>query len=65
MVDAAGVEARKAGAPRANAATLAKDLTVNFNRKGEINPDLNLLWLFFNAALFKPWVATLKKYRQL
>ena len=44
------VEARKAGAPRANAATLAKDLTVNFNRKGEINPDLNLLWLFFNAA---------------
>ena len=44
------VEARKAGAPRANAATLAKDLTVNFNRKGENNPTANLLWLFFNAA---------------
>ena len=29
------IEARKAGAPREDAATLAKDLTVNFNRKGE------------------------------
>ena len=44
------VEARKAGAPRANAATLAKDLTVNFNRKGENNALINLGWLFFNAA---------------
>lgn len=44
------VEARKAGAPRANAATLAKDLTVNFNRKGESNATINLGYLFFNAA---------------
>lgn len=44
------VEARKAGAPRGNAATLAKDLTVNFNRKGESNAFINLGYLFFNAA---------------
>lgn len=44
------VEARKSGAPRANAATLAKDLTVNFNRKGESNATINLGYLFFNAA---------------
>ena len=44
------VEARKAGAPRGNAATLAKDLTVNFNRKGESNATINLGYLFFNAA---------------
>ena len=44
------VEARKAGAPRANSASLAKDLTVNFNRKGEISAFVNLLYLFFNAA---------------
>jgi hypothetical protein len=44
------VEARKAGSPRENSATLAKDLTVNFNRKGESNAAINLAWLFFNAA---------------
>ncbi len=44
------VEARKAGAPRSNAASLAKDLTVNFNRKGEGNAFINLGYLFFNAA---------------
>lgn len=44
------VEARKAGSPRENSATLAKDLTVNFNRKGESNAAINLGWLFFNAA---------------
>ena len=44
------VEARKVGAPRSNAASLAKDLTVNFNRKGENNAFINLGYLFFNAA---------------
>jgi hypothetical protein len=44
------VEARKAGAPRENSASFAKDLTVNFNRKGEQNSAINLGWLFFNAA---------------
>ena len=45
------VEARKAGTPRADAATLAKDITVNFNRKGEASETLNLIYLFFNAAI--------------
>jgi hypothetical protein len=45
------VEARKLGAPREDAATLAKDLTVNFNRKGEDTGFVNALYLFFNAAV--------------
>jgi len=45
------IEARKAGAPREDAATLAKDLTVNFNRKGEDSATVNALYLFFNAAV--------------
>ena len=45
------IEARKAGAPREDAATLAKDLTVNFNRKGESTAVVNAGYLFFNAAV--------------
>ena len=45
------VEARKAGVERADAATLAKDLTVNFNRKGEYSSAIDSLYLFFNAAV--------------
>jgi hypothetical protein len=45
------VEARKAGAAREDAATLAKDVTVNFNRKGEQSEAINLGYLFFNAAM--------------
>ena len=48
---AAYVEARKAGTDRATAATLAKDLTVNFNRKGENTAVVNAGFLFFNAAV--------------
>ena len=48
---AAYVEARKAGVPREDAATLAKDLTVNFNRKGEDTAVVNAGYLFFNAAV--------------
>jgi len=48
---AAYVESRKAGTPREDAATLAKDLTVNFNRKGEDTATVNALYLFFNAAV--------------
>jgi hypothetical protein len=33
------------------AANLAKNLTVNFNRKGELSSGLNLFYLFFNAAV--------------
>tara|TARA_R110000764_G_scaffold15785_1_gene44555 strand:- start:697 stop:1344 length:648 start_codon:yes stop_codon:yes gene_type:complete len=45
------VAARKAGATRAEGATLAKDATVNFNRKGESVPAMNALFLFFGAAV--------------
>ena len=36
---------------RANAASVAKNLTVNFNRKGELAPVLNSAYLFFNATI--------------
>jgi len=45
------IEARKAGVARGDAATLAKDLTVNFNRKGEWSSAANTGYLFFNAAI--------------
>ena len=45
------VEARKAGVARTDAATLAKDLTVNFNRKGEYSSAIDSMYLFFNAAV--------------
>ena len=45
------VEARKGGVDREDAATLAKDLTVNFNRKGEYSSAIDSLYLFFNAAI--------------
>jgi hypothetical protein len=48
---AAYIEARKAGTDRQTAATLAKDLTVNFNRKGEHTAQVNAAFLFFNAAV--------------
>lgn len=33
------------------AASMAKNVTVNFNRKGEVGAELNALYLFFNASL--------------
>ena len=45
------VQARRSGADRSTAATLAKDLTVNFNRKGESTAQVNAMYLFFNAAV--------------
>tara|TARA_B110000046_G_scaffold54018_1_gene60478 strand:+ start:1163 stop:9880 length:8718 start_codon:yes stop_codon:yes gene_type:complete len=45
------MEARKAGIARQEAATLAKDLTTNFNRKGEYSSQIDSLYLFFNAAI--------------
>jgi len=44
------IAARNAGTDRETAATLAKDLTVNFNRKGEDTSTFGALYLFFNAA---------------
>ena len=48
---AAFVEARKAGWSIEQAAFLAKELTVNFNRRGEIGAQMNALYPFFNAAI--------------
>ena len=45
------IAARRSGAERDTAATLAKDVTVNFNRKGESTATVNALFLFFNAAV--------------
>lgn len=40
-----------AGISRKQAASLAKNLTVNFNRKGEIGQAMNSLYMFFNASV--------------
>lgn len=45
------IEAREAGVSREKSASFAKNLTVNFNRKGEIGTFLNSLYMFFNAAV--------------
>lgn len=38
------------GLSREKAAALAKDLTVNFNRKGNMGPTMNALYMFYNAS---------------
>lgn len=43
--------AREAGMTAAQAASLAKNLTVNFNRRGEWGAAINSLYLFFNASV--------------
>lgn len=43
--------ARKAGLTRDQAARMAKELTVNFNKSGEYGTVLNSMYLFFNAAV--------------
>lgn len=40
-----------AGVPKDRAALTAKELTVNFNRKGEWGPGIGALYLFFNASI--------------
>lgn len=45
------VEARKSGMSVERAASLAKNLTVNFERKGEVGAFFNALYLFSNAAI--------------
>lgn len=45
------VNARRAGISRKKAASLAKNLTVNFNRRGEVGTKLNALWMFYNASV--------------
>lgn len=41
---------RQAGYSKAQSASFAKNITVNFNRKGELGVFLNALYLFYNAA---------------
>ncbi len=43
--------ARKQGVPVKKASSLAKNLTINFNRKGEIGNTLNALFMFANASV--------------
>ena len=45
------VNARNAGVSRKRAASLAKNATINFNRRGEVGTTLNALYLFANASL--------------
>ena len=48
---AAYVSARNNGVSREAAASLSKELTVNFNRKGEAGAVLNAMYLFSNTAI--------------
>jgi len=41
----------EAGASELQAASLAKNLTVNFNRRGSMGPYLNSAYLFYNASI--------------
>ncbi|MBX9607280.1 MAG: hypothetical protein K2Y51_13730 [Gammaproteobacteria bacterium] len=43
--------ARRAGLTKAQAASLARNLTVNFTRKGEFGNLANALYLFYNASI--------------
>lgn len=45
------VNAIEAGIPRSQAASLAKNMTVNFNRKGELGTMMNALYMFANASV--------------
>ena len=47
---AAFVAMRKRGVSAMQAAKVSKELTVNFNRKGEWGGHINALYMFFNAA---------------
>jgi hypothetical protein len=43
--------AREAGVSTTRAASIAKNITVNFNRKGNVSPWVNSLYMFFNAGV--------------
>ena len=43
--------ARDAGVATPRAASIAKNITVNFNRKGNVTPVINSLYMFFNASI--------------
>ncbi|OHC95542.1 MAG: hypothetical protein A2792_03360 [Sphingomonadales bacterium RIFCSPHIGHO2_01_FULL_65_20] len=43
--------AREAGLSEKKAASIAKNLTVNFNRRGQMGPLMNAAYLFYNASV--------------
>ena len=43
--------ARDNGVSTVKAASIAKNITVNFNRKGNLSPPINALYMFFNASV--------------
>lgn len=43
--------AKRLGLSKARAASLAKNLTVNFNRRGDAGVTMNALYLFYNASI--------------
>lgn len=43
--------AKESGLSNKRSASIAKNLTVNFNRKGEMGQVLNLMYMFFNASI--------------
>lgn len=43
--------ARKQGLSKAQAASMARNLTVNFNRRGLWGSQMNAIWVFYNAAM--------------
>lgn len=45
------VNARRRGMSEQQAAQLAKNLTVNFNKRGEFSSKMNALYLFYNASV--------------
>jgi len=45
------MHAKAAGLSPRRAASLAKNLTVNFNRKGDLGSQLNAMYLFYNASI--------------
>lgn len=45
------VNARRVGATKMKAASLAKNMTVNFNRRGEAGTVMNTLYMFANASV--------------
>lgn len=45
------VNARKAGISQAKAAVLSKELTVNFNKRGDAGVAMNAMYLFYNASI--------------
>jgi len=49
------IEMRKRGLSKLQAATISKNVTVNFNKKGELGPALNAWYLFANASIQGNW----------